>query len=404
MSRRSAESNRLSFAGQWNRALSIRHRNTGSSSSTGGGGVGSAAKMFSFSSLRGTVQPELSKKLYRLIKSENNLISAHEEAGRQRVSIATQLSEWGEQTGDEGISDISDKVGVVLSEIGEQEDTFAHSLDDSRGILKTIRNIEKSVQPSRDNKAKIADEIAKLKLKEPESARLVVLEQELVRAEAENLVAEAQLTNVTRQKLKESYNAEFLATIERAEKQIILARHGMRLLKLLDDTPVVPGDVRPAYEGGAQARQILNDAEDDLRDWRPDVGGVEDDSTVTNTAQNEKLTQKTSRGSGNYNDSRDSGYAQTATTDRTSYDNDNVGDVTTAASTTATTGAGREEEQRMSGGSGSGSAAPATEEELRGERISLPPSPSSPVARSPETRTTRSRRSGSGVFGLVTEI
>lgn len=178
-----------------NRALSIRHRNTGSSS-TGGGGVSGATKMFSFSSLRGTVQPELSKKLYRLIKSENNLISAHEEAGRQRVSIATQLSEWGEQTGDEGISDISDKVGVVLSEVGEQEDTYAHALDDSRNVLKTIRNIEKSVQPSRDNKAKIADEIAKLKLKEPESPRLVVLEQELVRAEAENLVAEAQLTNV----------------------------------------------------------------------------------------------------------------------------------------------------------------------------------------------------------------
>lgn len=175
--------------------MSIRHRNTGSSSSTGGG-VSGATKIFSFSSLRGTVQPELSKKLYRLIKSENNLISAHEEAGRQRVSIATQLSEWGEQTGDEAISDISDKVGVVLSEIGEQEDTYAHALDDSRNVLKTIRNIEKSVQPSRDNKAKIADEIAKLKLKEPESPRLVVLEQELVRAEAENLVAEAQLTNV----------------------------------------------------------------------------------------------------------------------------------------------------------------------------------------------------------------
>lgn len=40
------------------------------------------------------------------------------------------------------------------------------------------------------------DEIAKLKAKEPESAKLVTLEQELVRAEAENLVAEAQLTNV----------------------------------------------------------------------------------------------------------------------------------------------------------------------------------------------------------------
>jgi hypothetical protein len=71
-------------------------------------------------------------------------------------------------------------------------------LDDSRAILKTIRNTEKSVQPSRDSKARIQDDIAKLKAKEPESAKLVTLEHELVRAEAENLVAEAQLTNVVR--------------------------------------------------------------------------------------------------------------------------------------------------------------------------------------------------------------
>lgn len=71
-------------------------------------------------------------------------------------------------------------------------------MDDSRAVLKAIRNTEKSVQPSRDNKAKIIDEIAKLKSKEPQSAKLVILEQELVRAEAENLVAEAQLTNIVR--------------------------------------------------------------------------------------------------------------------------------------------------------------------------------------------------------------
>ena len=54
------------------------------------------------------------------------------------------------------------------------------------------------MQPSRDNKTKISDEIAKLKYKEPTSPKLVTLEQELVRAEAQNLVAEAQLTNIVR--------------------------------------------------------------------------------------------------------------------------------------------------------------------------------------------------------------
>ncbi|TVY36364.1 Sphingolipid long chain base-responsive protein [Lachnellula subtilissima] len=249
-----------------NRSLSIRSNKNSSSSAPRHG--------FSLSSLRGTVQPELSKKLYKLIKSENHLIQHHEAAGKERLSIATQLSDWGEATNDDAISDVSDKIGVLLSELGEQEDMYAHNIDDSRAILKAIRNTEKSVQPSRDHKAKIADEIAKLKTKEPESTKLVTLEQELVRAEAENLVAEAQLTNITRQKLKEAYAAEFAATIERAEKQIILARHGRRVLNLLDDTPVVPGDVRPAYDGTNQARQILNDAEDDLKDWTAELEDV----------------------------------------------------------------------------------------------------------------------------------
>ena len=184
-----------------NRALSIRS-NRGSSSGiggdSGGGVVGGVRKGLSFSSLRGSIQPELSRRLWRLIKSANNLISAHEAAGRERVAIATQLSEWGEQTGDEAVSDISDKVGVVLSEIGEQEENYAHALDDARARLKAIRNTERSVQPSRDSKARIADDIQRLRIREPQNTRLVVLEQELVRAEAENLVAEAQLTNIVR--------------------------------------------------------------------------------------------------------------------------------------------------------------------------------------------------------------
>ncbi len=82
--------------------------------------------------------------------------------------------------------------------------------------------------------------------------------------------------------MKEAYAAEFAATIERAEKQIILARHGRRLLNLIDDTPVIPGDIRPAYEHANQARQILNDAEDDLKDWRPELEDVASSAHLDN--------------------------------------------------------------------------------------------------------------------------
>lgn len=136
-------------------------------------------------SLRGIQQPELSKKLFKVIKSENHAIGAYESASRERISIAAQISDWGEATGDDSLSDVSDKIGVLLSEIGEQEDLFAQNLEDYRSVLKQIRNTESSVQPSRDNKAKITDEIQKLKYKEPQSTKLVQLEQELVRAEAQ---------------------------------------------------------------------------------------------------------------------------------------------------------------------------------------------------------------------------
>jgi hypothetical protein len=78
----------------------------------------------------------------------------------------------------------------------------------------------------------------------------------------------------TRQKVKEAYDLHFAATIERAEKQIILAKYGRRLLNLLDDTPVVPGDVRQPFAQTHEARQILADAEQELQRWEPHLEPV----------------------------------------------------------------------------------------------------------------------------------
>lgn len=104
----------------------------------------------------------------------------------------------------------------------------------------------------------------------------------------------------TRQKVKEAYDLHFAATIERAEKQIILAKYGRRLLNLLDDTPVVPGDVRQPFANSNEARQVLSDAEQELQQWQPQLetittnaGGLgtnlmpTDDVTTTTTAPSE---------------------------------------------------------------------------------------------------------------------
>jgi hypothetical protein len=162
---------------------------------------------------------------------------------------------------------VTDKLGVLIYEIGELEDQFVDRYDQYRVTMKSIRNIEASVQPSRDRKQKITDQIAQLKYKEPNSPRIVVLEQELVRAEAESLVAEAQLSNITREKLKAAFTYQFDAMREHCEKLAIIAGYGKHLLELVDDNPVTPGETRPAYDGYEASKAIIQDCEDALTNW-----------------------------------------------------------------------------------------------------------------------------------------
>ena len=61
-----------------------------------------------------------------------------------------QLSIWGEAC-DDDVSDVTDKLGVLIYEIGELEDQFVDRYDQYRVTIKSIRNIEASVQPSRDS-------------------------------------------------------------------------------------------------------------------------------------------------------------------------------------------------------------------------------------------------------------
>jgi hypothetical protein len=116
-------------------------------------------------------------------------------------------------------------------------------------------------------KQKITDQIAQLKYKEPNSPKIVVLEQELVRAEAESLVAEAQLSNITREKIKAAYTYQFDALREHCEKVAIIAGYGKHMLELIDDTPVTPGETRAAYDGYEASKAIIQDCEDALTNW-----------------------------------------------------------------------------------------------------------------------------------------
>ncbi|SCU78827.1 LAME_0A05996g1_1 [Lachancea meyersii CBS 8951] len=221
----------------------------------------------------GAFGPELARKLSQLVKIEKNVLRSIEVAANERRDAARQLSVWGLEN-DDDVSDITDKLGVLIYEMSELDDQFIDRYDQYRLTIKSIRDIEGSVQPSRDRKAKITDKIAYLKYKDPASPKIEILEQELVRAEAESLVAEAQLSNITRSKLRAAFNYQFDSVVEHSEKLALIAGYGKALLELLDDSPVTPGETRPAYDGYEASKQIIIDAETALNEWTLDAAQV----------------------------------------------------------------------------------------------------------------------------------
>lgn len=238
-----------------------------SSSTKGGRLFGKANIGHTFRrSAAGAFGPDLAKKLSQLVKMEKNVMRSMELVARERMEVAQQLSIWGEGC-DDDVSDVTDKLGVLIYEIGELEDQFVDRYDQYRVTMKSIRNIEASVQPSRDRKHKITDQIQMLKYKDPESPKIVVLEQELVRAHAESLVAEAQLSNITREKVKAAFNYQFDSLREHCEKLAIIANFGKHLIDLIDDTPVTPGETRQPYDGYEASKAIIQDCEESLTNW-----------------------------------------------------------------------------------------------------------------------------------------
>ena len=221
----------------------------------------------------GAFGPELARKLSQLVKIEKNVLRSMEVTANERREAAKQLSVWGLEN-DDDVSDITDKLGVLIYEVSELDDQFIDRYDQYRLTLKSIRDIEGSVQPSRDRKDKITDKIAYLKYKDPASPKIEVLEQELVRAEAESLVAEAQLSNITRSKLRAAFNYQFDSIIEHSEKIALIAGYGKALLELMDDSPVTPGETRPAYDGYEASKQIIIDCESALNEWTLDGAQV----------------------------------------------------------------------------------------------------------------------------------
>lgn len=112
--------------------------------------------------------PDLAKKLAKLIAMEKNTLRSLETASKERKEGAVRptfilvrsgvryelivqqeaLSVWAAEQEDD-VSDVVDKVAVLLSEVSVLEDQYVDRYDQYRIALKSIRDIEKDVDAIR---------------------------------------------------------------------------------------------------------------------------------------------------------------------------------------------------------------------------------------------------------------
>jgi Eisosome component PIL1 len=145
------------------------------------------------------------------------------------------------------------------------------------------------------------------------------------------------LTNITRQKFREAYTVHLAAVLERSEKQALLAKQAQKLIQLLDDSPIVPGQERAAFGRHEEVRDVINDAEAELRAWTPSWQSTGHEAAGSTQAQDESSAISTATGEGHTNDGTHLAEV-TSAPPTTQTHADLHHDPTAAASTSATAG------------------------------------------------------------------
>ncbi|CAB37434.1 sporulation specific PIL domain protein Meu14 [Schizosaccharomyces pombe] len=212
---------------------------------------------FSISKLKELSHADDSRKSHRIIRSGKSSGEAYKQAGKGLMNLGNHLSDWGAKSSNLSLNDISDKIGVLVSELGETEIEFVKAFNENRIKFKAIRAMEDSIAPSRAHRQRLISSIEREEERDPLSPKLTDLQNQLVRTEAENLVGEMQLDNTSREVFKSSFQGLMDAFQLRAQKQMTLSYYASQLAELINDEVAYPGD-NPAAYSQKYATQIMH--------------------------------------------------------------------------------------------------------------------------------------------------
>ncbi|KWU42797.1 hypothetical protein RHOSPDRAFT_35637 [Rhodotorula sp. JG-1b] len=212
--------------------------------------------------------------LQLLIKSLSGVAHDQTSLARQQQQYSKDLFLWSKDDRGDDIVDICDRLAYLAFKSGEVEQAAAKKMEESRIVLKDIRNFENDLVPRRRNQHNLATRIATLQ-KEVAAAtskksdrkyedQIVKLQAELQAVAAENLTFETSFSVLKRTKLHEAFSLQFEAQKELGEKLALIGGYGELLLQGMETD-----GTGPDYSGKERTARVKAELEEALKNWSP---------------------------------------------------------------------------------------------------------------------------------------
>ncbi|BGP41147.1 lipid-binding protein [Rhodotorula kratochvilovae] len=206
------------------------------------------------------------------IKALSGCVQDRVALAREEQVFAKQLWQWSKDDEGADVVDMCDRLAWLAFKSSELEQDAARKVEESRAVLKDIRNMENDLVPRRRNEKQLAARIATLekeaaaskKADNKHSEQLAKLRAEHAQLEAENATFEASFAVLKRQKLHEAFALQFAAQKELGEKLALVAGYGELLLQGMETQ-----GVGNEYTGKDRSAQVKVELEEALARWTP---------------------------------------------------------------------------------------------------------------------------------------
>ncbi|EPB87632.1 hypothetical protein HMPREF1544_05616 [Mucor circinelloides 1006PhL] len=189
-------------------------------------------------------------------------------ADDNRVS-ANNLMTYGSVLGDD-LTDVTNKLGHLLIQWSNILMEFQDAVDQYRDTLKSISVKESSLQPSRDQKRKLREQIERLQSSLSSMDKVNNLKEQLAQLEEFTAPDEAEMSNFKRIATREGLYLLLNGMHAMSSKSDIISTFGKYIVDELDVDPVKVGEERRPYLGSEKTKRIQEDAQRAIEQWNPD--------------------------------------------------------------------------------------------------------------------------------------